>query len=476
MIEIRNLSYRYPDQTALALDDVSMTIERGEFVLVTGASGAGKSTWLRCLNGLVPYFTGGNISGSVMVAGHDMIAVGPQVLSRHVGFVLQTPEAQAILDEVEAELAFALEQAGVSSAEIETRITTILDQLDITHLRHRLIRELSGGERQRVAIASVLVLQPSILVLDEPTSQLDGESAETLLNLLITLNQQHNLTIILSEHRLDRIRPYATRELIFADSQLVADESVIRNPLSVIRKPSIPQSPNPSIPQSPFLRLTNLTHSYGDNRIFTDFSMQLGRGEIVGLLGRNGSGKTTLLKSIVGLVQPQSGELTLDGMPIHDQPVAVRCRRIAYLPQNPDDLLFAETVREELTITLRNHNLPLDDEAIDKLLETLGLQAYSASYPRDLSVGQRQRVALAAVLITDPDIILLDEPTRGLDDALKQLFGEVLQVWQKQGKAILIATHDVGWIGRIADRTVTLASVPHKNFRIGTNHIKVDIR
>ena len=236
MIDIEQLTYTYPNSDRPALRDVSWQVAAGDFVLVTGASGSGKSTLLRCLNGLVPHFSGGVIRGRVTVNGRDVPALGPHTLSRQVGFVSQNPEAQAVLDRVEAEIAFGLENAAVLPAEMRLRVEEVLDLLSLSSLRDRPLATLSGGERQRVAIAAVLALRPQILALDEPTSQLDPQSAEEVLQALVRLNKDLGLTIILAEHRLERILPYADRLAYLEDGRLLADgpagEAIHQTPLA----------------------------------------------------------------------------------------------------------------------------------------------------------------------------------------------------------------------------------------------------
>ena len=222
-IEIEALTYTYPNQTQPVLCAVDWQVAAGEFVLVAGPSGAGKSTLLRCLNGLVPHFSGGQIAGRVHVNGLDVLAVGPAVMSQQVGFVWQNPEAQAVLDRVEPEIAFGLENTAVSPPIMRQRVNQVLDWLDLGHLRKRPIRTLSGGERQRVAIATALALQPNILVLDEPTSQLDPQSAEEVLQAIVRLNKEQGLTIILAEHRLERVLPFAHRLVVVEGGRIARD-------------------------------------------------------------------------------------------------------------------------------------------------------------------------------------------------------------------------------------------------------------
>lgn len=488
MIQLTHFSYFYPHQSTPAVSQINLHIQAGEFVLLVGESGAGKSTLLRVFNGLVPHFTGGTIHGKATVGGYSVVQDGPQKLSQLVGFVFQNPEAQAVLDVVEAEIAFGLEQAGFSPAEMRLRVEEVLSLLDLTPLRDRPLVELSGGERQRVAIAAVLALRPQVLVLDEPTSQLDPQAAEELLNALVRLNEDLGLTIILAEHRLERVLRYVDRLLVLENGRLVADGPVqevlpavkivpplvelARHlgwspvPLSIKEGQKWARQWSAQLPTTPAellaspaaggksLEIEQLQVNYA-HPVLKNFSLTLHSGEIVALMGRNGAGKSSLLKALVNLLPHQQGTVRLYGSKTAGQTTAQLCQTIAYLPQNPDDLLFADTVLEELQITWRNHRLPGQPPA--GLLAQLGLAGLENAYPRDLSVGQRQRVALAAILVTNPHLILLDEPTRGLDYATKQELVQLWRSWQQAGKTVLLVTHDVELVAQVADRVVILS-------------------
>jgi len=502
VIHFRHVSYTYPNAARPALSDISLDLPEGELILVVGPSGAGKSTLLRCINGLAPHFSGGSLAGSIRVGNLDPVQAAPQVMSHHVGFVFQDPEAQFVMDRVEDEIAFALENAAIPPEEMRVRVEETLDLLDLTPLRDRALSTLSGGERQRVAIAAVLALRPEVLVLDEPTSQLDPKSAEDVLSALVRLNTDLGLTILVAEHRLERVLPYADKILYLpADgSSPLLDEPravlaqidlappLVRlgkalgwHPLPLTikeglrhsrrqagngRKTHSRQQPAAELAteeRTPFLAARGVVAAYGGTEVLHGLNLDVYPGEIVALMGRNGSGKTTLLKCMVGLVRPVHGDILVDGRSIAGRDVADICRQVAYLPQDPNSLLFAETVAEELAITLHNHGLmarrsghALPDDARE-LLRTLGMAQHAESYPRDLSAGERQRAALAAIMVTRPRALLLDEPTRGLDYAAKRQLADLLKGWRAAGMAIMVVTHDVEMAAEIADRVALMS-------------------
>ncbi|HKP52117.1 MAG TPA: ATP-binding cassette domain-containing protein [Chloroflexia bacterium] len=512
IISINNVTYRYPGGDGAALRDFSLDVEEGEFLLVAGVSGAGKSTLLRLLNGLVPHFYGGEVAGSVMVAGKDPVKLGPGEMSEVVGLVFQDPEAQMVAERVEDEVAFGMENAGLPLALMRKRVEESLHALSIEHLRGRRVSTLSGGERQRVAIASVLTMQPRVLVLDEPTSQLDPQSAEEVLDSVVRLNKDLGLTVIMSEHRLERVVQHVDRILYMAPggetvlgeprevlSQIpiapplvqvgkllgwsplplsikearrflvgVGDRgSVITNYELRITNCGLPEGeqgminhapterstdPRPLAPD-PQSKIENVWFGYGGREVLRDFSMELRAGEITALMGRNGVGKTTILRLILGLLKPAKGKVVTEGLDTRHTPLEEMSRVVGYVPQQPDVLLFADTVSGEIDFTRRAHRLPPDGAA---LLENLGLTRYREHDPRDLSVGERQRVALAAVLAGEPRMLVLDEPTRGLDYLQKEALAEILRDLRDKGRTIVLATHDVELAAQIADRVVLL--------------------
>jgi energy-coupling factor transporter ATP-binding protein EcfA2 len=501
MIRFEHLSYRYPGADSTILQDLSLEIAEGEFLLVMGPSGAGKSTLLRCLNGLVPHFYGGTVSGEVLVDGRDPVALGPRGMADLVGFVLQDPEAQFVVDRVEDELAFALENQGLPPILMRKRVEEALDQINIAHLRHRSVSTLSGGERQRVAIAAVMTLQPRVLVLDEPTSQLDPQAAEEVLDTLVKLNQDLGLTIILSEHRLERVVQYVDRILylsgigqqpILGEPRQVLGRVELTPPLITLAK-ALGWSPIPLTikegrrfarkaarhrpdgnkateatpppqrrngPPPVSISVKGLGFSYNGHPALQDLSLDVRRGEFVALMGRNGAGKTTLLKQLVGLLRPDQGQVQIvapasgEAMDTRKASVEEIIQYVGYVPQNPNALLFNDTVRQELDFTRRGHGLPPGE--YEGLLDTLGLTEYANHYPRDLSVGERQRVALASILVAEPQVLLLDEPTRGLDYQQKASLVAFLQRERARGRTIIMATHDVELVANCADRVILL--------------------
>lgn len=488
MIHIQQLTYHYPNSLQPALNNISLAVADGEFLLLSGLSGCGKSTLLRCLNGLIPHFSGGSIRGSVQVAGIDALESGPHALSRRVGFVQQNPEAQAVLDRVETEIAFGLENRAIPPGEMRQRVDNVLALLALGPLRQRPLVTLSGGERQRVAIATALVLQPEVLVLDEPTSQLDPLGAEEVLLALLQLREALNLTIVLAEHRLERVLPFVDRVVEMGNGRILQNaptrnavarltlapplaqlgQSLSWQPLPLTveeaqpfipgwaKKKLLPETEPEEKEEQIILKVAGVSFAYAAEPILQNVSLTVKAGEAVALLGHNGAGKTTLLQCVVGLQQLKAGEVWINGRTTQGRSLADICREVAYLPQNPDDLLFADSVAEEFAITLHNHQLNQSAYPLQPLLEQLGLADVQDAYPRDLSVGQRQRVALGAVTITNPSLILLDEPTRGLDLKAKERLVAIWRSWLAQGKALLLVTHDVELVAQIAQRTVIL--------------------
>jgi len=429
LASLERLSYWYPGAgaQARALDRVTLPIGPG-LTLLAGPSGGGKSTLLRVLNGLVPHFHGGRIGGAATVSGLDVLRTPTRRLARHVGFVFQDPERQTVYATVEREVAFGLESTAVPAAAMPARVEAALIRAGAAHLLGRRMAALSGGERQRVAVAAALVLEPDILALDEPTSQLDPGGVELVLDACRALAAA-GTAVVIAEHRLEGLLRVAGRTLAVAGGRVTAASA---------RRVAV----RPPAPRRPALEAWNLrgvTAGPGLEPVLAEVDASGGAGEVVALMGPNGGGKTTLLRCLAGLLPPRSGA------------VDRRPGRIAYLPQDPAALLHRPTVRDEVELTLRRAGEPPDARPI---LERLGLAAVAGRYPRDLSSGERQRAALAAVLAGRPAIALLDEPTRGMDEAARRSLAGLVADLRDQGTAVVLATHDAALVAAVADRVL----------------------
>jgi energy-coupling factor transport system ATP-binding protein len=488
VIRVEGLSFAYPGSGGPALRDLDLRVGEGELVLVVGSSGSGKSTLLRCLNGLVPHFSGGTFAGRVLVAGRDTRTTQPRDLADVVGLVFQDPEAQSVAEATSDEIAFAMENLELAPAVMRRRLEEVLDLLHLAPLRERQLSSLSGGERQRVAIAAVLAAQPSVLLLDEPTSQLDPQGAEEVLGALERLVHELGLTVVLAEHRLERVAGFADRVLRMEAGRLVGDgpprevlgASPLAPPVTALgrlagwtplpltvreaRRQAAPlrerlrPAPTPARRRAaggPLLEIERLRVAYPGREALRGVDLEVAGGEVVALMGRNGAGKTTLLRAAMGLVPAGGGRVRLGGRPVAGRRTAELAMQAVFVPQDPSAALFAETVEREVAFTARNHGLPR--EAVGATLADLGLQDLRDHHPRDLSAGQRLLVALAAVLVAGPPLLLLDEPTRGLDAPSKQRLVELLAARRAAGAAVVLATHDVELAARIADRVALLA-------------------
>lgn len=485
-----HVRYSYPNETQLILDDLSWEIDEGAFALLIGRSGTGKSTLLRCLNGLVPHFSGGTFGGAVQVGSLDTRLKAPRDLARHVGFVFQDPEAQMLTDRVDDEIAFGLEQQGVALPTMRKRVEEMLDLLGIAHLRDRSPATLSGGERQRVAIAAAMATHPRVLVLDEPTSQLDPWAAEEVIAAVSRLNDDLGLTIVLAEHRLERVLSHAdivrllspgggvadgtpheiarilnpvalpsvsalARELEWNDIPLTIKEARYHARMRALVRRLSSHTPPRSLRSigEPILQLRGGTSSHGRHVVFRDISLDVHSGEFVALMGRNGSGKTTLLRAILGFQPLTAGRLSFIGKEQTGERTGSLGGAIGYVPQQPSSLFFHERLADELHYTARQRGVDVDIPAV---LELVGLEWAADRHPADLSVGERQRAAIATVLAGQPRMLALDEPTRGMDPWHKGQLMRVLERVRDRGVGLLMATHDVEMVADVADRVILL--------------------
>lgn len=490
VVSFRDFSYAYPGVSAPALRALTLDLAPGEFVVLAGASGSGKSTLLRAVGGLVPHFHGGTAGGELEVAGLDLRHHGPADLAEHVGSLFQDPETQIVMGSVRAELAFPLENRGWGRAAIARAVEEAALALAIDGLLDRTTAELSGGELQRVALGATLAARPSVVCLDEPTSQLDPVAGDELIGMLRRLNEDQDLTVLLAEHRLERCLPAADRVLALVEGELafdgapapflqwalgaapelvtpgarllartglppVAGVKAARAALRAARLLPDPAAEPPtaegdhedaertvhrSLRQmrpgrraglaASALRFDHVWHELADGpAILRSLNLSVGPGERVALMGRNGAGKSTLLRHAAGLMKPTRGRVEASG-------------RVALLLQNPADYLVHETVAAETTAAA---------------LERFGLGEQLRRHPRDLSGGEKQRLALAIVLghgAEAPAVICLDEPTRGMDRAVKD---DLVRYLATVDAAVIVATHDPEFAAALAERVVLLA-------------------
>ncbi|MGW4673006.1 ABC transporter ATP-binding protein [Streptomyces sp. NPDC004324] len=496
MITFDQVTVQYDDTPEPALRDVDLTVEEGELCLVVGHTGVGKSTLLGAVNGLVPHFTGGTLWGRVTVDGRDTAHHPPRELADVVGVVGQDPIDGFVTDTVEEELAYAMEQLAIAPATMRKRVEETLDLLGLADLRHRALHELSGGQQQRVAIGSVLTAHPRVLVLDEPTSALDPTAAEEVLAAVTRLVHDLGVTVLMAEHRLERVVQYADRVIhlpgdgrarIGTPADLLRTSTIAPPivelgrfagwsplPLSIrdARRAAAPlrarladQSPSPvrALRREDRTRLLTsraVTVSYRGVPAVREVDLDLHAGEVTALMGRNGSGKSSLLWALQGSGPRRAGTVKVTAVPggpavdPHDVPAAAARRLVGLVPQTPADLLYLESVGQELDQADAESDTGQRARAVlDRLAPGIG----DATHPRDLSEGQKLALVLAIQLSAAPRIVLLDEPTRGLDyQAKTQLIG-IVDALAAEGRAVVISTHDVEFAARAADRVVVMA-------------------
>jgi energy-coupling factor transport system ATP-binding protein len=478
-VRLERVTFSYPDETDPVLDDVSLSVREGDFVLVVGHTGSGKSTLLRAMNGLVPHFSGGTFAGQVLVSERSTLDHPPRRLTDVVAFVPQNPAASFVVDRVEDELAYAMENLAVPRAVMRRRVEEVLDLLDLAQLRDRSVRSISGGERQRVAIAAALTAGPRIVLLDEPTSQLDPQGAEDVLAALQRLVHDLGMTVVAAEHRLERVAAFADRAIgcvgdgrvIEGDARSVMERIGVLPPVAhlgqLLAWDPLPLTvrearraaeaspvglPTPTPTETPhgvaLVRAEGVTASYDRGPVLTAVDLELCSGELVALMGRNGAGKTTLLRCLAGLHAPDRGVVRAGDRP--PRPGG----EVALCPQEPESVLFRDSVRDEIASTVAAKGNGID---VDEILNRLGITHLSGLHPRDLSAGQRLLVAIGAIVATGAGVLLLDEPTRGLDRDSKDVLVAFLRKHVSIGGATIVATHDVELVGELATRVVMLA-------------------
>jgi energy-coupling factor transport system ATP-binding protein len=492
VIRFDSVSFTYTGVSRPTLFAVDLHIPEGELCVVVGETGTGKSTLLRAINGLVPHFSGGVLTGTVTVDGRTTKANRPRDLADAVGFVGQNPLATFVTETVEDELAYTMENLGVPADAMRRRVEDAVDLLGLQELRDRSLRALSGGQQQRVAIGAVLTASPRLLVLDEPTSALDPAAAEEVLGTLARLVHDLGLTVVMSEHRLERVVPFADRIVLVPGDgaplregppQAIMQTSPVAPPivelgrlvgwdplplsvrdarreaaplrerLSPVPRPGPRNDPITSDAEVATAR--KLTVAYGRVVALDGVDLSARRGEVLVLMGRNGSGKSTLLSTLAGARQPTRGSVVVDGRDPRAFRPAEMIRHVGLVPQDPGLLLFGESVQGECRTSDKVSSL--SDGATARALERILPGIPKDHHPRDLSEGQRLALALAIVLAPAPALVLLDEPTNGLDYPSKDRLIEILRRLAEGEHAVVLATHDVELAARVADRAVVLA-------------------
>ncbi len=478
---IENLSFRYRDRQDLAIKDISLQVSQGQLVLIAGASGCGKTTLVRCINGLIPRSYKGEIQGRILVNGQPIEKMLLSRISQMVGTVLQDPERQILGTRVSSEVAFGLENLGLPRPEIRQRVQTAMEYLGISALAERETFNLSGGEKQKVALAGVLAMHPNILLLDEPLASLDPASAQETLALVRRLADE-GMTILMVEHRVEdgfKIRPDLA--IFMADGQIryqgpvsgfnnVVDYRAVKMPAQMVMERAVVDPPPAEIrflpavsaapgSDKPLVQFENVRFEYEQNRdVLQDISLSIRRGDVIAVLGPNGAGKTTLVKHAIGLLKPKSGRVLVDAEDTRQMSVAQIAGTLGYVFQSPSHMLFASTVEEELAFGPTNlrHQPEAIKKEVKEALEIVNLSGKEKDPPLSLSFGQQKRVSIAAILAMRSRILVMDEPTAGQDyKNYMEFMDAILQL--PYFEAILFITHDVDLAVIYANRVLLVA-------------------
>lgn len=498
ILQVENLNFRYNESSNDALKEISFSVNEGDFVVLCGVSGCGKSTLLRLLKKeTVPF---GNKKGTVLYRGTRTENLDKRISASEIGFVMQNPEAQIVTDFVWHELAFGLESLGFPTGEIRRRTAEMANYFGIQHWFHKKTHELSGGEKQLLNLASVMAMQPKLILLDEPTAQLDPIAASNFIATLQKINRELGITVLIVEHRLEEVFPIADRVLIMENGELAFDGKpnevsrffdgncchpmacslpsamrihqllgykdnapiTVREGREFLRENFLKTIDSLCIDErttknKTVLELKNIFFKYerdGED-VLKDVSLNISEGEHYCILGGNGTGKTTTLKVIAGLLKAYRGKVIVDGKPILSyKDNSLYIKKLAYLPQDPQTVFVEMTVREELFEMCRNLKLSKKnaEEKVDSIAKRLSIERLLDVHPYDLSGGEQQKAALAKVLLAEPRILLLDEPTKAIDAYAKNVLGDIIKELNRAGVAVVTVTHDVEFAASTADR------------------------
>lgn len=490
MLKIDNLSYRYPSRKQFTLKNINLTLADGEMLLLAGRSGCGKSTLIKAISGLLGSEERGELQGAIYLQGEDISKWPPEKTGQLVGTVYQSPDDQLFAMTVADEVGFALENQGEEPEVIARKVSETLQLVGLGGFENYSIHKLSGGQRQRLALASILVTRPGLLILDEPVSQMNPQGVQSFMQLLVRLNREAGIAILMIEHRVNELCKYFSRLAVMQEGSIVYDGLVadawqamtgrgdlgLREPQTVklcralqlselttdegrivqmLRNECEPVEAvvkaQPAEQQQPLLEAQDLYYTYPGCKEPTLKKLQftLYQGQITAIMGFNGAGKSTLMNLLGGLTQTQQGSMLLAGQPVDKQ-----LGKIGYLRQEPDLMLLADTVREELCWK----NYTITQEELQQLLEHMNLEKYADDFPLALSKGQRLRVVLGAMLAKKPALLLLDEPTTGQDEQSLAEIRRLLLAYKEQGGSIFICTHDMELAAQVADRVIVLCA------------------
>jgi energy-coupling factor transport system ATP-binding protein len=461
MILASSLSYTYPFSHVPALKDITLSIGKGELILITGPTAAGKTTLCLALAGILHHELGGIVTGHLSFLGRSINEYdGMRELSQHISMVFDDADAQLIFTSVEEEIASGLETRLPTAGERHDRINEVMNICEISHLAKRPPYALSGGQKQRVAIAAAFAMDTEVLILDEPTSELDVHATGKIIDILQELRAQGK-TIIIVDHSLEGYRGVANRVYEIREGHIARqgtfDElfpEVQGSVKALYDEPDL--SPYVEPDDKPIIRIADLHRKYGDVHALNGVNVSIFPGEFVALLGENGSGKTTLVKHFNGLLRPDKGTIKVLDLDATKEEIMTLVRHTGLVFQNPDTMLFADTVDEEIRFGLSNINIHNPDTRIQEVLSMVRLTGQEQTYPRHLSRGERQRLAVSCILAMEPEIIVLDEPTTGLDEEESDRMMNLMKSLQAKGHTIIMVTHNMRIAEEYADRIIAM--------------------
>ena len=513
VLQIKKMSFHYPSANEKALNNINLEINKGEFILLCGSSGSGKTTLAKTMNGIIPHLSNGELDGNIIVNGVDTQNVEIHHISKHIGMVFQNPEDQIFSIRVDDEVAFGVECQGYTRKDIIQRVDFALKKLGIESISRYLNASLSGGQKQKVSIASNLAMLPSIIILDDPTTDLDPISKQEVMDILVELKSEVDITFIVIEHDLTDLTEYADRIVVLHEGKIILDDKPgnvfyenyeyldsigVRIPDHIrlgkylesknlinsfngypIKKDDIKELTKinlikkkltfPSLTYNEYnidksikiAEIKNLSYTYPNTKIqiLFDMNMDIYKGEFLGIVGHNGSGKSTFMKSLLGLLVPTVGDVIINNKNTRETDITELILDIGYVFQNPDNQLFCNTVTEEIKFGLINRKISNDiiEKETAKVLKIVALEDRKNDHPFSLSRGQRQRLAVATMLVQNPKIIMLDEPTTGLDENnLSELLKLMKEIVHDFGGTLIMVTHDMEIVAKYASRVIVI--------------------